>query len=358
MADDEALQAEKKKKKKKSKDSKPKKKRKVEAEDGEKAEETREVPTISIALPGSVIANAQTPELRAYLAGQLARAVAIFRADEVIVYTDTPRREVGSEDKYAVFLARILQYLETPQYLRKTMFPMHNDLKNVGLTAPTDMPHHVRAEEWCKFREGVVLKRPTKEGSKVSWVNVGLSKDVAIDTAIQPGVRVTVELDEATKDFKIMRGTAVPPTAPRNKEGLYWGYQVRLASNLAAVWSESPFGGYDFSLGTSQHGTNIIEDREWRLPDFKHGLIVFGGLGGMEEVVENDESLQIAPSEVANLFDSYVNICPDQGSRTIRTEEAVLIAMSSLQFHVKQVQGPYEVQAEKARYDSYNQKIE
>jgi len=52
------------------------------------------VPTVSVALPGSVIANAVTKELQTYLAGQLARAVAIFRADEVVVYADTPRHEV------------------------------------------------------------------------------------------------------------------------------------------------------------------------------------------------------------------------------------------------------------------------
>lgn len=31
----------------------------------------------------------------------------------------------------AAFLIRILQYLETPQYLRKSLFPKHNSLKFV-----------------------------------------------------------------------------------------------------------------------------------------------------------------------------------------------------------------------------------
>lgn len=39
--------------------------------------------TLSIALPGNILENAQTPELRAALAGQIARAAAIFNADEV-----------------------------------------------------------------------------------------------------------------------------------------------------------------------------------------------------------------------------------------------------------------------------------
>lgn len=38
--------------------------------------------TVSIALPGSILDNAQTPELRTYLAGQIARACVIFKVLE------------------------------------------------------------------------------------------------------------------------------------------------------------------------------------------------------------------------------------------------------------------------------------
>lgn len=34
--------------------------------------------------------------------------------------------------------------------------------------------------------------------------------------------------------------------------------------------------------------------------------------------------------KVENLFDAYLNTCPDQGCRTIRTEEAILITLSVL----------------------------
>ena len=47
-------------------------------------------------------------------------------------------------------------------------------------------------------------------------------------------------------------------------------------------------------------------------------LLVFGGLKGLEASLESDETLQ--ESEVELLFDHYVNTCPQQGSRTIRTE--------------------------------------
>ena len=43
-----------------------------------------------------------------------------------------------------------------------------------------------------------------------------------------------------------------------------------------------------------------------------------GGLQGLEPAIEADESL--AESEPRTIFDCYLNTCPNQGSRTIRTE--------------------------------------
>lgn len=39
--------------------------------------------TLSIAVPGSILDNAQSAELRTYLAGQIARAACVFKVDEV-----------------------------------------------------------------------------------------------------------------------------------------------------------------------------------------------------------------------------------------------------------------------------------
>ena len=57
-------------------------------------------------------------------------------------------------------------------------------------------------------------------------------------------------------------------------------------------------------------------------------LIVFGGLKGLEASLESDESLQV--SDPSLLFNHYINTCPGQGSRTIRTEEAILITMATI----------------------------
>ena len=62
--------------------------------------------------------------------------------------------------------------------------------------------------------------------------------------------------------------------------------------------------------------------------DYKHCLIAFGGLHGLEDALENDDTLEA--EEVNLLFNYYLNTCPNQGSGTIRTEEAVLITLAEL----------------------------
>jgi len=175
--------------------------------------------TISIAVPGSVVANCQTLELKTQLAGQIARAATIYQVDEIVVYDDklsstakqqyynrrggrqqrereTERRgggglSEGSNDRNVnnnadtddhALMARILQYCECPQYLRKHFFPVHPCLRFVGLLPPVDAPHHVRADDVrTKYREGVVLDKTAAvdgagAGGATSLVNCGIWK--------------------------------------------------------------------------------------------------------------------------------------------------------------------------------------
>lgn len=44
-----------------------------------------------------------------------------------------------------------------------------------GILNPLDSPHHMRADDNCQYREGVVLDKPVKTG-KGSFANVGLLK--------------------------------------------------------------------------------------------------------------------------------------------------------------------------------------
>lgn len=87
-------------------------------------------------------------------------------------------------------------------------------------------------------------------------------------------------------------------------------------------------GGYDLVVGTSEHGTAQPAD-EFSLPAYQHMLLVFGGPLGLEDMFSKDSTATTtSPQE---MFDMYINTCAEQGSRTIRTEEAILISLSYLQ---------------------------
>ena len=302
--------------------------------------------TLSVALPGSIIANAKSHEQKTTLAGTIARALAVFCVDEVIIFNDEPPQASAqdpADDEYTAFsdpchfLAHILSYLETPAYLRKLLFPMHPNLRTAGTLPSLDMPHHLRAGEWSDYREGVTVS--TTNGT--TSVDVGLpQKQLVEDLEIPPNTRVTLKLSKSES------AEAVAPTEPREVDGYYWGYTVRRCGSLSAVFTECPFdGGYSVSVGTSERGEPLSEvsGLGTGLGEQAHVLLVFGGVAGLETAAKNDAELQsagISPATVGELFDYWVNVCPGQGSRTIRTEEAVWLGLMGLKTVTQRQQLP------------------
>lgn len=187
------------------------------------------------------------------------------------------RNEKGSETskRNTSLMAKILQYLECPQYLRSYFFPLHDDLKSVGLLNPLDAPHHLRSHEKCLYREGVVVPatadkdkeragrnaKGTKQCPVLSLVNVGLKKNAIVHAILEPQLRVTVKFRRVHEDeSEALHGDPVPPHTPRVASGLYWGYDVRVADTFSAVFSQSPHDdGYDLSIGISPNGM-ILKD--------------------------------------------------------------------------------------------------
>ena len=178
-------------------------------------------------------------------------------------------------------------------------------------------------------------------GSKANTlVNVGFPDPVSLPTSILANTRVTVEFtNELAPGSQEAPSKVIPvaPSEPREKAGYYWGYNVRRASSLSTVLTECPFdGGYDLTVGTSERGVPISTLQNPSpdappVPQFNHMLVVFGGIAGLEGAVKADEELQkmgvVGPQ---SLFDYWVDLCPGQGSRTIRTEEAVWIGLMGL----------------------------
>lgn len=341
--------------------------------------------TVSIALPSSILNNAQSPELRMYVIGQVARAAAIYCVDEIVIFTEAAdfASATGHRDKTISdptrFFATVLEYLETPQYLRRHLIPVSQELNLVGLLNPLALPSHPARDDTPRWREGIVYARnssssrsrrsdhPAPGTSAASapsaphanapsqmvsrYVDAGLDRKVEVDRALPVGERVTIDMSPSGPGYvnapgKYLFGKVVSRDAPRVNGSLYWGYRVRTAHALSDVFANSSVAprGYDLTIGTSERGTPISlsgrPSRSFALPDFNNMLIVFGGVHGLERSVRGDSKLEEigisdcsngGDSNVGDLFDFYLNTCPQQGSRTIRTEEAIPISLAALQ---------------------------
>lgn len=65
------------------------------------------------------------------------------------------------------------------------------------------------------------------------------------------------------------------------------------------------------------------------LPHFDHLLLVFGCFNGLEHCFKKDKKLK--KSEAHEKFNLYLSTCPRGGTRSVQTEDALLITLTHLQ---------------------------
>lgn len=57
---------------------------------------------------------------------------------------------------------------------------------------------------------------------------------------------------------------------------------------------------------------------------------MFGGIEGIEGMIESDEGSNLKVEQYKKMFDKIVNCLPERGTRTVKTEENLLISLSAL----------------------------
>ena len=226
-----------------------------------------EASMITVAVPASILAFAGTlVEQQTLVAGQLARALLVFGAHQVLVYPDPRGAEEGAEpgpdESWCVeWLCRMLEYIECPPYLRRHMFgsheqgEMHEALAHCHTlgVARVDAMHHLRSGEWSRFREGVV-------GDDGRSVDVGMAKrGIMVDGGkkMEAGTRVTFEFEkDVTRDSEIYRGKVCDPMKPvvESRSRLAWGYVVKAMTSIDEIMESEEFQvriGLDWKEGLS-----------------------------------------------------------------------------------------------------------
>lgn len=272
---------------------------------------------LAIAIPAGFLSDVSHLRDKTVKIGVIGRAAAIFRVDEILVYLD--RHEFMSDGE---LICQILKFMDTPQYLRKAFFEISPLLRYAGLLPPLRTPPHTVESELelagrDRFREGVVVK----SGRRGCLVDVGLGKLFPVSKHFPVGSRHT---------FRVIRrkgGVRVKPVS-RDEVNVYWGFRVTFTRGSLRR-SILDFNA-DLVVATSRYGDfihRVYRKLSGKLSSSKRTLILFGS---------PDEGLfDMARREGFNLRDCcdfIVNMVPLQGTKTIRTEEAVLISLSIINF--------------------------
>jgi hypothetical protein len=279
--------------------------------------------SISIALPATLVSD--TPHLREKTAklGSIARACSIFGVNEIILYVDDVRR--GGETDLNL-CADLLTYLDTPQYLRKSLYGLSPSFRFAGILSPLQAPHHnvprnISTSRLGDMRVGIVSSR---RSGRVE-VDAGLERLIVCQVDVPIGTRLTVKLTglggaltgEVVDESKIH--ISRPDIQP-----IYWGYKVHKAKSLGRLLKEQTW----LKIGTSRYGTpihDVLPSLSSALRNVRKTLVAFGSpKQGLTEILGKEK---LHPKDA---FDYYVNTAPDQQTTTVRTEEAILISLGIL----------------------------
>ena len=271
--------------------------------------------SVTVGLPASLTLD--IPHLREKTArlGFVARALATFRVEQVSIYRDREGDDVAREAK---LIEKMLTYIETPQYLRKLLFKMDPDLQFAGTIPPLRTPNHPNKQDPTPglLREGVVI-----QSAIVSMIEAGFSQPVRINSKLPNSVRVTVRLKKGSPSLE---GEIVNPSGLT----IYWGFKVaRGHVSLSEMVRSKEF---DLAISTSRNGASVrqvtlgLKDK-WT--SSKHPLVVFGSPDeGVPEILARSRL------NISEIMDYNLNMIPDQGVETVRTEEALWSSLAVLNF--------------------------
>ena len=272
---------------------------------------------LSVAIPCTVLEDCSDLRSKTQKLGQIARACAIFKVKQIIIYSFS--KKVSKSSKDIRLIKEILEYLNCPQYLRKLVYPKLPIFRYVGILPPLRTPNHPLEKKFANIRgesirEGVVLS----SNDQTSEIEIGLEQPIFINIPNLPiKKRVTLRLKKRNNKL-----SGVLIEKAKIKE--YWGYDVQIFKDSIRDFMKK-FSKYQI-IATSKKGSPIKKsDIKFfhALGEMKDILIIFGSpsLGLFEIFKKHGLNLE-------NWANFVVNIAPQQGTQTIRVEEALISTLA------------------------------
>jgi methyltransferase len=263
---------------------------------------------VSIAIPDSSLIEEPSPLGQALKISDIARACSVFRVNTIYLY-----HEADGRDRDRSLLRTTLRFLETPQYLRRTMYPKTDELRFAGSLSPLKIPSHVQTPDPSKVKPGDVRDGVVIFARGQKYVDVGFDKFIPYHGSEEEGKRITVQFKEGLPNLTIKQ-------IRRDEIKQYWGYEVKEASSLSSVLSN----WNSFVIFTSRKGKIIHKTQKYfqEISD-SEVLVVFGSpKRGVHEILGRALG-NVPKSQILNFF-------PDQATETVRLEEAILGTLAIL----------------------------
>jgi predicted SPOUT superfamily RNA methylase MTH1 len=276
-----------------------------------------------LAIPDSYLYDVKSDIDRTAKIFQLSRSLSIFRVEKLTIYHDSLLNPTYKERE---FLITILEYLDTPQYLRRKIYPKLDILKTVGRLHPLRSPHHKDKDSIRHLKSGEVRVGLLEKKGREFLVDVGLDYSLKyVGNQTQFGKKLNVKLIKQKKHL-----LATDPSIDDLKNLFYWGYSVHYTKEfrdfiykfekskviLTSRYAKQ-FDGFGFVK-------SLINDELVNTTL----LVVFGSPKyGLKSIFE---AAKIDMSE----YKSY-NFFPSQGTQTIRMEEAIFGVLSILNFYTQ-----------------------
>ncbi len=269
--------------------------------------------TLKVAIPDTSLTDCPDLRQKTEKAGSLARALAVFRVETVYIYetgilnSDT-KRDAG-------LLSKILRYMDTPQYLRKQRFPKSQSLKFAGILPPLRTKSHPLETNINDLQEGII-----RWGLQVRPGQIDLGLDKLVNYP-----KILSERDPVL--FKVLKTKPqiLLEIIEREDVSDYWGFEVERVTNLAKLLEESDD---TTRIGFSRNAPlfhQLEKDLKSTIAGTQSVLAVFGGPShGILEAFGNEREV------VKSLIDFWVNAIPDQGTETVRLEEALFVSLGLL----------------------------